>query len=194
MKSSSIGLGPMAPQWTTPEHVWRGHTELPIYLVRRAWSRSVRYPRSARLAADSPLNTHPLHQPGNRATGESKTFPTDARPCARRRRASSFRRHVGSRTSRQHHAGREPSNEPDRPASPGDRNRWMGRDLQNPADRLDPVLPSLIVNEPDHHFDRRSSISGSARNDAAAALDHRKIRARLAQNVVRRENSPLTVF
>ena len=32
-------------------------------------------------------------------------------------------------------------------------------DRQNPADRPDPVLPSLIVDEPDHHFDRRSSFA-----------------------------------
>ena len=39
------------------------------------------------------------------------------------------------------------------------------------------------MDEPDHHFDRRSSISGSARSDAAAAFDHRKICARLAQDL-----------
>jgi len=83
--------------------------------------------------------------------------PAGARPCARRRRVSSPQKRARSRATGPHHAGRVPT-------TPGriDPLRQVivigGRgDRQNPADRLDPVLPSLILDEPDHHFDRRSS-------------------------------------
>lgn len=61
---------------------------------------------------------------------------TDARPSARRRRSSNLRTPGGSRAAAPHPGSQDPTAEPDRRA---------------------PVFLPMIVDGPDHHFDRWSS-------------------------------------
>lgn len=111
-----------------------------------------------RLAADNALNTHTLHQPCHRASGNIEAFPTKLTPDLA-------------------HAVDTPvlfEDTPDlrlqRRVAPGTLRLPIrigplrqvivigGRgDRQNLANRLDPMLTTMIVDEPDHHFDRRSS-------------------------------------
>lgn len=63
-----------------PEHVRRWNPELPVHLVQRAWRRSVRHRCSVGYSATNALNSHALHQPGDRATGDIKAFPIQLTP------------------------------------------------------------------------------------------------------------------
>ena len=148
----------MAPHWTTPEHVRRRHAELLVYLVQRALGLLVGDRSLVRLAPDDALNTHVLHQSGDCATGDIEAFPIQLTPdLAYAIDAPVFfedKLDLG----------------PQHCVAPG-AIRQSGRigplrqvivvggrgDRPNPADRLDPVLPSLIVDETNHHFYRRSS-------------------------------------
>ena len=63
-----------------PEHVRRGHAELPVRLVLRAWGLLVGDGCLVRFASDDALNTHPLHQPGHGAAGNREAFPIQLTP------------------------------------------------------------------------------------------------------------------
>ena len=181
MKSSSLGLGPMAPQWTTAQHVRRRHAELAVHLVQRPWCPSVRDRRPVRLATDDALDPQPLHQPPDRATRDVEAFaaqlppdlahaidpivifkdPQDlgaqrivtARPVGLSRRVGPLRQMavVGGRGDRQH-----------------------------AADRLDPMHPPMRIDERHRHFDRRSSIRlGQGRSGSQSRFSRSKVFARI---------------
>src|SRR5690625_4857876 len=141
-----------------PQAVRRRCLELPIDMIERTGGRLVASRGLYLLAADHPFQAHAAHQPRHRAAGDREAFALllpphlthpiiaevllDATP------------HLpvqdlilpGARRA----AGRiDPT-----------RNMFMigGRgDRQQPADRLDPVIASLIIDEGDHGMERRSS-------------------------------------
>jgi hypothetical protein len=121
-----------------------------------------------RLAADNALNIHVLHQPRDRAAGDIEALAAQLVPDLAHAvdapvlfedtadlGAQGF---IAAGTVRQ--------------ASWISPLRQMiivgGRgDRQHVADRLDPVRITVRVDKSHHHFDRRSSLSGIARSDAA---------------------------
>ena len=79
MKSSSIGLEPMAPAWTPPELVRHVCHEGPVHLVVMARLGRIRDGR-ALLAPRDTLQTKRFHEPRDRATGDVLSFAAQLMP------------------------------------------------------------------------------------------------------------------
>jgi hypothetical protein len=123
-----------------PQHVRRRHLELAVHLVQRAWLRLVGIVVLL-LAADDALRPMSFI---SRSTVQRATSKPSRRIWPDLAHAvdlelSSKTRWISGRSRRR--AWLDPTAVPDRPAWPGDRNRWMGQSAARLADRLDPDVP-----------------------------------------------------
>jgi hypothetical protein len=132
--------------------------ELPVHLVRRARRGLVCDRGSGLLAADGATQTHLPHQAFHRAAGHRDAFPAELPPDL----AGAVDLEVG----RMHPPDLLHEHQVLSGAWRGQRGIGTLRDMgvvgrpgdrQHPADRLDPVDLTMIVDAGDHDFERRSS-------------------------------------
>lgn len=141
-----------------PEPVGRGRLELSVHLIQRTRRRLVAERRAHRLAADHALKAQVPHQPLDRATGDGEPLtphlPPDLAHAVNTEVLGEDAQHLGP----ERFVTLEPGRTPGRIAAPGEM-LMVGRrgDRQDPADRLDPVGLSVIVDEGDHRLNGRSS-------------------------------------
>jgi hypothetical protein len=141
-----------------PEPVRRRGFEVPVDLVERARRRFVAERRAVRLAANDADDPHCFHQPFDGAAGDVKAFPqhlapdladaVDAEVLVEHPKDLRLRFRVAA-DARRRVLGATP------PRSRRMKRRWGDR--QDPADRLDPVIIAMTVDEGDHGLNRRSS-------------------------------------
>jgi hypothetical protein len=141
-----------------PQHVRPRRPELAVHVIQRARCGLVADRRAYRLAPDHPLQAHALHQTLHGAARNIKAFALELPPDLANTVDSEvlledptnfdLQRGVASR------AGRQP-----RGIGPLGDIGPIGRrgDRQYLADRLDPMDPTMIVDEGDHGLNRRSS-------------------------------------
>jgi hypothetical protein len=127
-------------------------------VIQRAWRGLVADRGFDRFAADNPLQTHVPHQSRHHATGNIEAFALELTP------------DLAHAVDGEVLIEDAPNLDLQRGVLPSARRPlgWIaplshmgvvgrGGDRQDLADRLDPMRPTMIVNEGDHGLDRRSS-------------------------------------
>ncbi|MGY3362981.1 hypothetical protein ACVWZL_000106 [Bradyrhizobium sp. GM2.4] len=142
----------------SPQDIRPWRLELAVDVIKRAWRSLVADRGLDGFAADGPLQTHVPHQSRHRATGNIEAFALELAP---------YLAHAVDPEVLVEDA-------PDLDLQPGilpAARRQLGRiaplchmgvvgrggNRQDLADRLDPMRPTMIVDEGDHGLDRRSS-------------------------------------
>jgi hypothetical protein len=145
--------------------VWR--PELPVHLVRWAGRGLVGDRSPGLLAADDATQAHPPHQAFHRAAGYHGAFPAKLPP--------DLADALDPKGGRMHPPDLLHAHEILPGARRGPRRIGTLRDMgmvgrrsdpQHPADRLDPVGTSMIVDKGDQGFERRSSFAIAKYADA----------------------------
>lgn len=142
-----------------PQHIRRWCMELTVDPVERAWRHLVADRGAHRLAPDYALEAEIAHQPLDRASGNFEPFAShlpphlantiDAEILGEDPHDLRLQRLVSSRTDGQ----------PRRVAAFGIVVMIGGwGDRQNPADRLDSILPTMLVDESDHRLNGRQTL------------------------------------
>ena len=141
-----------------PQDVGRRRFELAIDAIQRARNGLVRDRRADRLAPNNALQSHVLHQPGDRAARYILALPLQLPP--------DLARPVDMEILLEHPANFALQRDiAPRPRRQFTRVGPLGRvivirrwgDRQHLADRLDPMRLALIVNKRDHRLNGRSS-------------------------------------
>ena len=141
-----------------PQHVRPWRLELAVDVIQRTWRGLVADRGLDGFAADDPLQTHVPHQSRHCATGNIEAFALELSP------------DLAHAVDPEVLLEDAPDLDLQRGVLPGAR-RQLGRiaplghmgvvgrggDRQDLADRLDPMRPTMIVDEGDHGLDRRSS-------------------------------------
>jgi len=141
-----------------PEPVRRGRLELAVHPVERARRGLVGDRRADRLAPDDALQAHGIHQPLHRAARHAEPFAQQLTPDLPRAVDLEVLIEHPQDMRLQGFVTPDARRRSFRAPPPRVMRVICGRgDLQNPADRLDPVLPTMIVDEGDHVLNRRSS-------------------------------------
>jgi hypothetical protein len=141
-----------------PEHVRTRRLELAVHPVERAWRGFVADRRPHAPSADDALKTHRLHQPSHGAACHVLPLPHQLTPDL----ANAIDLEVLIEHAPDLHAEHciplDARRRRVRAAPPRVVSVIGGRgDLQLTTDRLDPVSPTMIVDERDHGLNRRSS-------------------------------------
>ena len=141
-----------------PQAVRRASVELPVHMIQRTEGCLVADRCPQRLATDRPPNAHVPHQPGDRTARDGEAFPPQLPP--------DFAHAIDAEVLLEHapdldlqiRVAADPVGQPGGISAAGDMG-MIGRrgDRQDPADRLDPVGLTMIVDEGDHGLNRRSS-------------------------------------
>src|SRR6056297_2203611 len=141
-----------------PEPVRGRSPELPVHLVARAWRGLVADRGAYGLAAHGALEAHLPHQARHRATGDIDPFAVQLPPDLPHAVDPEVLVPDAADVRLQHRVAPDPRRRR-RGIGPARRMGVTGRrgDRQDPADRLDPVHPAMIVDERDHGLNRRSS-------------------------------------
>ncbi len=136
-----------------------------------------------RAAPDRATQAHRTHQPLDGAAGHAHALAAELPPhlLAPRRPRSSRPRRAGSRASALRPASHAPDACPDRA---GGAVLVVGRrgDRQHRADRLDPVLLAVLLDEADHHFARRSSSACAKYADALRRISFARFSSRFSRS------------
>ena len=132
--------------------------ELSVHMVERTGGGLVADRCPQRLAPDRPLKAHVPHQPGNRAARDREAFPPQLPPDLAHAIDAEVRLEHAPDLDLQIRVAADPLGQAGGIGAPGGAG-VVGRrgDRQNPADRLDPVGLTMIVDEGDHGLNRRSS-------------------------------------
>jgi hypothetical protein len=141
-----------------PQRIRPRRPEVPVDPIERAWHGLVAARRADRLAAHGPLQAHGAHQPRHRAPGHRDAVSAEPAPdLAHAIDPEVLIEHALDLTL-EDLVSLGPLGEPGRIAALGGVLMVGGRgDRQDPADRLDPVRLTMIVDEGDHGLNRRSS-------------------------------------
>jgi len=141
-----------------PQHVRPRRPELPIDAIERADGCLVSDRCAHPLAADHPLQTHFLHQPGDRASGHLEALPLHLPPDLAHAIDLEVVIENPADLAHQLSIPLDPCRCRLRVLAAA-RMGVIGRrgDRQYAADRLDPVLIAVRIDEADHGFHRRSS-------------------------------------
>src|SRR5215207_8075821 len=132
--------------------------ELPVHLVRRARHSLVSDRGSGLLAADGAAQTHPPHQAFHRTAGHRDALPAELAPDLAGAVDPEIGRVHPLDLLHEHLVLPSPRRGLGRIGTLREAGVVARRgDPQHPADRLDPVDLTMIVDEGDHGFERRSS-------------------------------------
>ena len=140
-----------------PKTVRRGSVELPVHMIQRTGGRLVADRRAQRLAPDRSPKAHIPHQPGDGAACGGEAFPPQLPPDLAHAIDTKVLPEHALDLNLQICVAAEPVGQTGGISAPGDMG-MIGRrgDRQNPADRLDPVGLTMIVDEGDHGLNRRA--------------------------------------
>lgn len=141
-----------------PQHIRPRHVELPVDVVERTGRRLVADRGLERLATDSAGQALPPHQPFHRAPSDLDPLPVQLPPNLAGAVDLEVRPEDTGDLRLEACISQRPRSPTARVGPLGLAGVVGGRgDRQHPADRLDPVVSPVIVDERDHVFDRRSS-------------------------------------
>ena len=141
-----------------PQHVRPWCPELAIDVIERTRRGFVAHRRAHTAAADHPLESLFLHQPRHRAAGDVVPFAAQLAPDLAHAVDLEVLIENPSDLDAEHDVALDARRRCLRPGAAGDVG-VIGRrgDRQHLADRLDPVLVAVRIDEADHGFHRRSS-------------------------------------
>ena len=132
--------------------------ELSVHVIQRTESRLVADRCPQRLAPDRPPKAHIPHQPRHRAASGADALPPQLTPNLTHAIETKVLLEHAPDLDLQIGVSADPVGQTGRIGSPGGMGAISRRgDRQNPADRLDPVGLTMIVDERNHGLNRRSS-------------------------------------
>jgi hypothetical protein len=161
-----------------PQTVRRGSVELSVPMIQRTGGPLVVDRRAQRLASDRSPKAHIPHQPGDGAACGGEAFPPQRPPDLAHAIDTKILREHALDLNLQIGVAAQPVGQMAGISAPGGMGMTGRRgDRQNPADRLDPVDLTMIVDEGDHGLNRRAL--------GNCELRLGEISRRLAQNFIR---------
>ena len=141
-----------------PQTVRRGSVELSVHMIQRTGGRLVADRCPQRLAPDRSPKAHIPHQPGDRAASGAEALPPQLTPNLAHAIDTKVLLEHPPDLDLQISVAADPVGQAGGIGAPGEMGMISRRgDRQNPADRLDPVGLTMIVDEGDHRFSGRSS-------------------------------------
>src|SRR5919205_4291208 len=141
-----------------PQRIRPRRLELPVHAVQRAWRSLVALRRADGLATDDAFQAQRPHEARDRAAGDLEALALQLPPDLAHAIDPEVLLEHTLDLALEHLVSLGPLGAPGRIAALGGVLVGGGRgDRQHPADRLDPVRLTMLVDEGDHGLNRRSS-------------------------------------
>src|SRR5919202_218906 len=152
------GPGRVVAEVRDPQRIRPRRLELPVHTVQRAWRSLVAHRRADDLAADDAFQAQRPHEARDRAAGDLEALALQLSPHLAHAIDPEVLVEHTLDLAREHLVSLGPLGPPGRIAALGGV-LMVGRrgNRQHPADRLDPVHLTMIIDDGDHGLKRRSS-------------------------------------